>query len=522
MNKIGYLCVTLLSNVVFSSPTPLGINLEGLRDWSRSLIFVDLIKSSRKFGNPQKPWEGEVRLGAEGWPTEDFGVIVFTNQPGMKGEYSLSFNGDAEVKLVASSATLRDKKWDKKSNLTTATIDVRASANQLMLSFTKTNGRVKNLKLLIPGYPINTKEIFNKDFLKIIEPFPVLRFMDLLSTNSNETQKWEERAQKTDALQTSSKGIAIEYVVELANRAKKDIWFNVPYLADDNYVKNLALLLRKDLRQESKIYLELSNEIWNTIFKSHNQNKNAAEIDAKSPNSILRSEKEIPDLLHEEWNRVPKRLVEIIRIFEGVFGKDPTFSKVRPILASQLANPFMLAKQLEFTQKKLGPPKSFYYAIAGAPYFGVPGSAKSLPFVSLLDLEQMLKNSVQSLTQKSFRLIKNWDGKPYTANFPTLASHYELKYVAYEGGPNTSGEWELQTKIALNTSKAMGDLVDSFLKAWYGCGGDLFMYFNLSGAQSKSGSWGMYEDIHVPTAKSAAVLKILNTSLEDLRKNACQ
>src|SRR4051812_22345864 len=38
----------------------LGVNIGRLRDWTPSFMFIDVMKSARRFASPEKPWEGEV------------------------------------------------------------------------------------------------------------------------------------------------------------------------------------------------------------------------------------------------------------------------------------------------------------------------------------------------------------------------------------------------------------------------------------------------------------------------------
>jgi hypothetical protein len=60
--------------------TSIGVNMGALRDWNRSLQYVNLIKQSRTWGSPSTPWDGNVTFDPiSGWPTKDFGVILATN-----------------------------------------------------------------------------------------------------------------------------------------------------------------------------------------------------------------------------------------------------------------------------------------------------------------------------------------------------------------------------------------------------------------------------------------------------------
>lgn len=480
----------------------IGVNLEGVKDYARNFMFVDAIKSARKFGSVEKPWEGEVSLGGDGWPTQNFGIVVMAGQEGIEGDYQLFFDGKAIVSLVASSGSISKLNYDPKNKKSSAVLTVNPGATQLMLSFKDTQGEVKNIRLFRPGFNSKSKSNFNPKFLSLLKPFSTLRYMDLLQTNGNTVEKWKDRSLPSDPLQSSSKGVAWEYLIELANESKKDIWINIPYLADDNYVQSLALLLKSSLNQSSKVYLELANEIWNGIFLAKKQNAERALMEASLPGSLLKFEGEVPNLRLEEWRQVPKRLLEVVAIFEKHFGV-MNRERVRPVLASQIAYPDIIEEQLSFIEKKIGPPKNYLYAIAGAPYFGFPKQTKSLPVVSVKDMVEILKNTIQTKTFGQFK-----------GRYRELSKQYGLKFIAYEGGPDTAGDWELRNKIVLNQSKEMGELLEMYFKNWFACNDELFMYYNLTGAQTKHGSWGLYETLDKPSEKASAVQRVLSQKVK--------
>src|SRR6188472_3693602 len=53
----------------------LGVNLEALRDYDRQFMFIDAMKTSRKFGSATKPFDQSATLGPDGWPTGDAGTL---------------------------------------------------------------------------------------------------------------------------------------------------------------------------------------------------------------------------------------------------------------------------------------------------------------------------------------------------------------------------------------------------------------------------------------------------------------
>jgi hypothetical protein len=130
----------------------------------------------------------------------------------------------------------------------------------LNLTFSGTNGGVRNVKLLRPIAPGSTAthaptEDFSRVFLSAIAPFHALRFMDYLATNGNIQQHWSDRVTPANATYNveatgygwEGKGGPWEYIIKLCNQTRKDAWINIPFDADDDYVRQVARLFRDGL-----------------------------------------------------------------------------------------------------------------------------------------------------------------------------------------------------------------------------------------------------------------------------------
>ncbi len=55
-------------------------------------------------------------------------------------------------------------------------------------------------------------------------------------------------------------------MIDLCNRVDRDMWVTLPDQADDDYAYQLALLIDARVAPHLKVYVEWSNETWNTIF----------------------------------------------------------------------------------------------------------------------------------------------------------------------------------------------------------------------------------------------------------------
>ena len=138
-------------------------------------------------------------------------------------------------------------------------------------------------------------------------------------------------SQPSQAVET---GVCWEYQISLVNQLQCDAWINIPYYASDDYVANLALLIKNQLNSTINLYIELSNEIWNWQFWQATWNLNTAT--SMGNQSVLNYDN-INNPGYWAWRLPAKRTIEIGNIFQQIYGNDKMMTKIRPILAGQIA-----------------------------------------------------------------------------------------------------------------------------------------------------------------------------------------
>jgi hypothetical protein len=144
------------------------------------------------------------------------------------------------------------------------TIPANTTSHEFTIRFGNTNGGVRNVRLLLPGYSLDTDIIIDPRYIDLMAPYSNFRFMDANRASGNPDKEWSQRTLPGQCGQASrSNGVAYEYMIELCNRAHKDMWMNIPVRASDDYIRNLAKLLKDKLAPDLIIHLELGNEIWN-------------------------------------------------------------------------------------------------------------------------------------------------------------------------------------------------------------------------------------------------------------------
>ena len=132
--------------------------------------YVDLVKQSRPPGSPRAPWDGNCSVDAAGWPTQDFGLILITDDSGppppvgtgthIEGVYLISATGNASLSFSGSTGSFLNQSYSAESNTLLAFFNVTASGN-FWVSFEGTQREpgnpaagagLTNVVALQPGY----------------------------------------------------------------------------------------------------------------------------------------------------------------------------------------------------------------------------------------------------------------------------------------------------------------------------------------------------------------------------------
>ena len=89
--------------------------------------------------------------------------------------------------------------------------------------------------------------VFDKDFVDGLRAYKSIRYLDWQQANLNLAGNWARRTLPSATIQAGPQGVALEYLVLLANQAQVDPWFVMPFNADDIYNQNFAEYVRDHL-----------------------------------------------------------------------------------------------------------------------------------------------------------------------------------------------------------------------------------------------------------------------------------
>lgn len=507
------------------NPT-LSFGLAPINDWGTNSPFIDIMKIARNWiGHEEGTWGGfsggDLSAGGyideNGWITgipdglDSVGTVWNWGSGGeiesRKGTYVLAYEGEGTIQMK--NVTILEQ-----ANGRIVFENIKGRSMELLITETdpdKTGDYIRDISVVHEDHVdlYEAGAVFNPDWLDVVSDSRELRFMDWMGTNGATIDSWDDRAEVTDAIWRSKGGVPVEIMVQLANEAGVDPWFNMPHTADDDYIREFATYVRDNLDPELTARVEFSNEVWNFAFTQ----------------AHWAQDKSI-----EEWGEdayldyQAMRATQVAVIWEDVFSETTDHPELINVMGAQTANAWAANRLLTAPRWELHDPDGYvdpasvFDELAITTYFGVSTISKGALRAELLaaiadpsiDTNAWLAEKLMDPDySKSIPQIQNeW------AQIKAVADQHGLDMVAYEGGQHVhhsfavSGLTDEQTSAltAFMTdfvrSQEMADLYSTLWDAWAEVSDGAFMQFGDVGPSSKWGSWELLDDLDDSTPRS--------------------
>ena len=561
-----------------NADSPLGANLHVLADWSSEYTFVDAFKQSRPWmTQADGVWDTKeadlLDLDENGWPKslpdyDDWTVkyrwistLMFNGISGRypSGQYIVLYDGKGTIEYGL------DASKNSASRQGRDVIDVVAGKTQAGFSLSikatdpfGTGDYIRNVRVLMPGFDETNYQgqTFHPTFLSNISKYKVIRFMDWMRTNwdynetgpirdlnehelewshplhdaednpflrraeleavrSAETIGWSDRPEPTDSTFASEEGVPVELMVELANEIKADPWFNMPHLATDEYIEEFARTVHQSLDPQRRVYVEYSNEVWNSGFGQSRWVERQAT--AQWPDSTVSD-------LEKRLSWFGERTATMCDIWKAVYSSTP--ERVVCVMGTQASNSWLGERTLDCPLSTMAPCHTHIDAVAIAPYFGQHiGDPVNRTGVEewtgrwdggMGTLFNELRYGSQ-LTGGAISKTSLHEAKQYMDAYAEVAAERNIGMVAYEGGQHLAGVGSVTWNNSIsemfslaNRDSRMTDLYTDYLEHWDNAGGQIFVIFTSSGVYSRWGNWGAHEYAdEVNTPKHGAVTEFI-------------
>ena len=496
-----------------------GMNLENVVDWSPAWTFTDAFKASR-------PWIVHAVNSATGETTWDVGdsrplaldadgnvtaLATWTNAAGQPmrqmagtlmfreidggypaGIYRAEWDGTGTVTFGFDARAVATGRTAAGRNFADLQITPTASGIHMRIDATSPADPVRNFNVWMPDWggrsfagerwqPGAAFSPFHPLFLQRLAPFKTLRFMGMQETNSSDIRTWADRRDARDIRQGSGSGgtaselvvngMALEYMVQLANDLDADPWFNMPHMADDQFVRNFATYVRDHLEPGRRAHVEWSNEIWNFGWgfeASH-------WVEART---------QLPEYAGlDNWQVAGREAKRDLDIWTEVFAGQ-TQRLVR-VAAGWAAVDWVTNRVAESMEGS-------FDAIAIAPYI-TPTDGQRAAYSAATTVERVLADTRANIATSlewvanHDRLARDWSAR--------LAR--DIALVAYEGGPHLDGRGAAYQPAfyAATNDPRMGDISREYLRGLDAASLDLYVDFQFTG-QAGAAPWGDFAKLH--------------------------
>lgn len=462
-------------------PTAFGINVFGPIYWSRERVFMNLIAGGG-WHSIMNGWSDLdlSRLDREGTltslrPGENVSVVLARPPRSVREDVAIRcrYEGEGTISGIGTTAPVAgpgrfDFTWRRDTEWAHLRIEAINSANPIR----HIDCREANA---------DPKLLFDPAFVDSVRPYKVVRFMDWQASNSNVAGNWAQRTLPSSTLQAGAQGVALEHMVALANLAKVDPWFVMPWNADATYIENFARYVHDHLDPQRTVYVEVGNEIWNLAFPAGRQamaEGQRAKLGKTDDQAKMR--------------RYAQRSVEGFRIWERVYAQHPR--RLVRILSGQHAWIDPLRDALNF-----GDTAAHVDALSSAAYFGQTLLTEPEP-ADTSDISPLFPKLTASIaaTMEAARQYKQ------------LADQHGLRYIVYEGGQHATYSGKDPTLLArLNRDPRMGEAYARYLAEWDRQYGDVLMLFHSTSPIGATMAFGLAEYSGQPlpeTPKRKAVL----------------
>jgi hypothetical protein len=522
------------------SPRPpaapsLGYNLAGIAEWSTQVPFINhFLTASHWIGHEPGQWGGmdmaQLRaagvLDANGWPQfmppgiEAIGLMLLVDMPpeavSLAGRYRVTFDGEGDIYVGYGAQNVTygaGEIWfDFQPGQGPVGIEILATTQ---------GDHIRNIAVVherdIPAY--ESGQVFNPQWLEVIEDSAVLRFMDWMNTNNSTVRNWADRPMLDD-FGYGENGVPLELMVHLANTTGADPWFTIPHGATDAYIRSFAEYVRDNLDSDLRAHFEFSNEVWNWQF----------EQAIWAEDGALARWGDHPDGWMQFYGMRSAQMAQILDdVYEGreaqLFKILTTHTAWRGLEDPALNAPLWVAEDPVNNQ----PPYTYFdgYAVTGyfdgglgrekaptvhdwlaesqsraeeaADLLGLTGDERA-EYIAEHRFDFAVSQAVSELRDGGTTGDPNGSLQELFGLFEyhaQVAQDHGLQLVMYEGGTHIVGVGEnlgddvlAEFFMHLNYTDEMGELYAELLDGWAESGGTLFTAYVDVASPSQWGSWG--------------------------------
>lgn len=434
-----------------------GLNLEWqeLMNWSPAIPFNNLFKIA-------DPFSGADTYDSNGYPLTGLPAqtVVYIGENLPTGTYTLKWDGEGDFNLIAGQYHTFSGPCPEDG----VSIEISNSSTyiELVINATSKEDHLRNMRFYLPGYDDDSPHQFNDCFLSTFKsPFDLIRPMWWARVPDSDIVNWEDRP-TTDQFTyggdtDDNKGTAWEHMIDICNITDSDLWIGVPVMANNDFVTQLATLIKNRLNPELNIFVEYSNESpWHYWYEYHN---------GVDPSHLQLQDYPGDDRDIYAAHKYAARASEVLQIFDDIFMDES--DRLIGVLGAQYGWTAILEIQIDVIDwlNRM----HLFDAFSPGPYISnhAPITTHWPDMDAVFD---SLDVYVQGIMDGTVLPGPPGDKGDSFTDFLSLAETYNKKLVAYEAGQHfTSWNPDLtEEQVTLvNLHPRMYDWYQYFTTGWF-------------------------------------------------------
>lgn len=535
MNKshhitLAILCLFYGAFTQAQSSRPIGANLAAISPWATQIMFKDAMKQSSDWFAQHRDFSDfnvtdiggvpvEIPLTDEGWPRQVPFVVngdslqphltLLNNQPAPwhypSGDYLLRFEGTGTVAVHWPDVVGYWRQFSTPNVDHFVEINATNLGVDIVILASDSADPIRNIQFVLPDHSgTYTTDPFLPEFESMIAPFEALRFMKPGATEETTITDWDQRTEEdyyhygTDRDGVVRDHMPYPLMTRLCNDNGKDMWLNVPHAATNDFIDSLATFLRDNLDDSLTLYLEYSNETWNSGYPvAHNY---------VNTQGLLQGLDTVPYDAGQKFH--VKRSIELFERFDNIFGN--ASDRIYTLVSTMAYAPMSEVIIESIGDSSLNPNSYMPDAISVAPYIGseVIIEYENQGVTCSRDEQDMLDSLEQNLT--------GWMDE-LAGTHADWADSLGIDLIAYEGGQYLASNYGASPAdtcaapalIAANRDPRMTDIYCDYFNYWHdSIGGGIMMSFNLCEAYNEWGAFGMAESVFQDPDSSVKMLSL--------------
>lgn len=416
-------------------------------------MFKNRVRESRGFTTSASNWETQVTLSSAGWPTEDFGCVLFENGGGAfpswaDGAFTCGFTltGTNTPTVASVFGGTVSALTNVGGNSWTFTLTVSGNTD-FGFEVTNTGGGATNIFAYPAEYPGSTIDDVTQSSSYL--PEAIAKYSQLwgirnmwlsnvpynIVENTSTTRRTPSNTQAQqgwgNANPSSTEGFPVEWAVYFAKACNIGVWLTLPVWEDgtDNAAGTytsavLTMLASVFIPTGLPIVLEIGNELWNSgtypIGIGVGETLNTLAVN----NGFASSDTDYAGVYHYLGYKIHALANACRTAFGSAFG-----TQVKLVLADQQGDDSWasdMPEALAYMAATYGSVSSDLAYLAIAPYINLAHNSSD---TSIADIEADI--AAVGVTQPYV------DGSEHVS---ILAQHFGLVLAAYESGWQTNSE----------------------------------------------------------------------------------